>query len=77
MFLALYDETEGTIGSWTLTQTETLNAIIDFYLEGLSAVAVTKENIDDSITKIKKAVSDLNNDLKFSLQELLIALEEA
>ena len=74
LFVAIYDETGGTIGSWTLTQTATLNAIIQHYLLFISEQQIKKEVIDSSTLKIKKAVSDLNNDLQFNLQEFLSSL---
>jgi hypothetical protein len=74
LFVALYDESGGTVGSWTLTQTATINSIIEHYLLFFSEVPVTKESVDKSVGKIKKAVSDLNNDLQFNLQDFLNSL---
>ncbi len=75
LFITLFDESGGTIGTWTLTQTATLNAIIEHYLFYISQQSITKENLDKSIDKIKTAVADLNNDLQFTLQDFLISLE--
>lgn len=75
LFVALYDESGGTTGTWTLTQTETLNAIIEHYLGFISEQPVTKDQIDISTGKIKKAVADLNNDLQFNTQDFLSSLQ--
>ncbi len=74
LFVALYDESGGDIGSWTLTQTATLNAIIEHYLLFISEQPITKDNIDTSVGKIKKAASDLNKNLQFNLQDFLNSL---
>ncbi len=75
LFVALHDETGGTVGSWTLTQTATINAIIENYLMFISGQPVTKDRIDQSLKKVEKAVSDLNKDLHFDLQDFLTSFK--
>lgn len=76
LFTALFDESKGTIGTWTLTQSDTLNTIIEYYLSFLTGQEVDKQGMDEAIDIIKKAVDDLNNGLLFKLQHLLDSLEE-
>lgn len=75
LFVSLYDESGGTVGSWTLTQTETINAIVDHYLSYISEQPVTKAQLDESHGKIKKAVSDLNQNAQFNLHEFVNSLQ--
>jgi hypothetical protein len=75
LFAIVFDESNGTIGSWTLTQSNTLNTIIHYYLSFLTGQEVNKNGMDEAIAKIKKAMDDLNSGLLFKLQDLLDSLE--
>ena len=75
LFVVLYDKNNESIGTWTLTQTPVINAIIEHFLLGISAKAVTKEEIDKSVAKVEAAVTKLNDNLAFQLEDLLAALE--
>ena len=75
VFIELYDENNQSSGTWTLTQTPVIQAIMEFFLLGISEGPVDKPTIDASVEKIKKAVSDINNNLHFTLEGLLEGLE--
>jgi hypothetical protein len=77
LFLAIYDGDGNSTATWTLTQTDVINAIIERYLLAISGKPIKKSDIDESVAKIKKAVSDLNSNLKFNLQEFLETLEDS
>ena len=75
LFVTIFDGDGKSTAAWTLTQTDVINAIIERYLLVISGQPVTKESIDKLNAKIKKAVTDLNANLAFDLQEFLEALE--
>jgi hypothetical protein len=75
LLLALYDGDGNSTAAWTLTQTDVINAIIERYLLGIAGASITKEAIDQSVAKIKKAVADLNANLKFNLHDFLDTLD--
>lgn len=75
LLLALYDGDGNSTAAWTLTQTDVINAIIERYLLGIAGAPITKEAIDQSVAKIKKAVADLNANLKFNLHDFLDTLD--
>jgi hypothetical protein len=75
LLLALYDGDGNSTAAWTLTQTDVINAIIERYLLAIAGEPITKEAIDQSVTKIKKAVADLNANLKFNLHDFLDTLD--
>jgi hypothetical protein len=71
----LYDGDGNSTAAWTLTQTDVINAIIERYLLAIAGEPITKEAIDQSVTKIIKAVADLNANLKFNLHDFLDTLD--
>jgi len=75
LFAVLYDKNNESTGTWTLTQTPVINAIIEHFLLGISAKAVTQEEIDKSVGKVEAAVRKLNDNLAFQLEDLLATLE--
>lgn len=75
VFIELYDEENQSAGTWTLTQTPVIQAVMEYFLLGISEGPVDKPTIDAAVAKIKKAVKDLNDNLHFSLESLLESLE--
>ena len=71
----LYNKDNQAVGSWTLTQTPVLNAIVDAFLTGIAKGAVSKDAVDASVGKVEKAIDDLGKDLAFNLNGLLAELE--
>jgi hypothetical protein len=74
LFVALYDTSGGKVGSWTLTQGPTLEAIVNAFLTRIATKTVNKTEIDTAIGIVKKAVKDLNENKAFLLEELLGSL---
>ncbi|RMG81072.1 MAG: hypothetical protein D6714_13565 [Bacteroidetes bacterium] len=74
LFVTLYGEDGTSVATWTLSQTEVLNAIIERYLLAISGNAISKEQIDQSVEKVKKAVNDLNTNAQFNLESFLDTL---
>ena len=58
----------------TLTQEPTLEAIVNAFLTRIATKAVNKAEIDTAIGIVKKAISELNKNKAFLLEELLRAL---
>ncbi|GJM35397.1 MAG: hypothetical protein DHS20C18_43980 [Saprospiraceae bacterium] len=75
LFMTIYDENGDSAGSWTLSQTATLNAIIECYLLRLSEQGATKENVKAAVAKVEGAIQKINADLAFTLEDLLVELE--
>jgi len=75
VFIELYDEQNQSAGTWALTQAPAIQAVMEFFLLGIAEGPVDKPTIDASVEKIKKAVSDINNNLHFTLDGLLDGLE--
>ena len=76
LFLALYDESGGEVGTWTLTQGPTLEAITHYFLIRISSKNVDKTVVDETIEMIKSAISDLNANKAFILDDLLKKLQK-
>ncbi len=76
LFVTIYDKNGDTEGSWTLSQTPALNAIIELYLLKLSEQGASKESIEKATDKVEDAIKKINDDLAFTLHDLLGALQE-
>lgn len=76
LFVTLYqDEDAGETASWTLTQTNILDAILDSFLLGLVEGPITKEAINEALLPVKTAMQDLADNAAFTLEDLLDELE--
>lgn len=75
LFITLYDEQNQSSGTWTLSQTEILHAVLDSYLMRLTEYPAEQASIDEAMAKIKDAIEDLNNNLAFSIDNLIEDLE--
>ena len=75
LFIVIYDENDQTAGSWTITQKDTLHAIIEYYLLSIAEGPTTEEEIEAALEKIQAAITDINNNLASNLEELLDELE--
>ncbi len=75
LFLTLYDKNKQSVGTWTLTQTPVINALLRAYLQRLARLPADKTHIDQALAPIQSAINDLNNDTAFVLEDLLDKLE--
>lgn len=77
LLVTLYEQEEDTaVASWTLTQTKVLDAILDSFLQGLVEGPITKEAINEALEPVRDAVEDLAENAAFSLEDLLVELEQ-
>lgn len=77
LLVTLYHhEGEAEVASWTLTQTQVLDAILDSFLQGLVEGPITKEAINEALEPVQEAMEDLAENAAFSLDELLAELEQ-
>ncbi len=74
LFIKLYDEDNQSAGTWTLTQSEVITAVLDLFLLRLSQVPATQEEVDKALQAIQEAIDKLDQNLAFSLEELEEAL---
>lgn len=74
LFIKLYDPANQSAGTWTLTQSEVITAVIDLFLLRLSNVPANQEEVDKALQVIAEAIDKLNQNLAFSLEELEEAL---
>lgn len=74
LFIKLYDADSQSAGTWTLTQSEVITAVIDLFLLRLSNVPANQEEVDKALAVISDAINKLNQNLAFSLEELEEAL---
>ncbi len=77
LMVKLYDEEGDTAGAWTLTQAETLHTILTHYLLRLAVGPADKETMDQIQAPINNALQQINDNLAFTLDELLLAIDEA
>ncbi len=77
LFITIYDKNGGTEGSWTLSQTNAINAIIELYLLKLSEQGANKETVKAATDKVDEAIQKINDDLAFTLHDLLDELRMA
>ncbi len=75
IFIELYDEQTGTSASWTLTEAETLQTILESCLVVLAPGPADQETVDELLAEIRKAAEDINNNLTFALEDLTEGLE--
>ncbi len=75
LFIELYDEDDQSTGSWTLTQKDTLNAILEYYLLSIAEGETTEAEINAALEKIQAAITDINNNLASNIDDLLEELE--
>ncbi|MCB0630206.1 MAG: hypothetical protein R2824_26925 [Saprospiraceae bacterium] len=76
LLVTLYQEDEATeVATWTLTQTNVLDAILDNFLLGLVEGPITKAAINEALQPVKDAIADLANNTAFSLEDLLEELK--
>ncbi len=75
IFLKLYDEQGDTSGAWTLTQAETLQTILTHYFMRLAIGPADKATVDKINKVIFDALNNINNNLAFTLDELIEELE--
>ena len=71
LFIELYNKENGTIGTWSLTQGPTLEAIVHAFLIRISNRTINQAEIDEAIGMVKQAVQDLNENKAFILEDLL------
>ncbi len=76
LFIKLYDKDNESAGTWTLTQTEVINALIEWYLLQLSQGPANQAEVDKALAAIDEAILKLNNNLAFSIEELKTLLSE-
>lgn len=72
----LFEEELGSIAGWKLTESDTLNLLIEAYLKGLARQNLNKTNVKKALAILKKAVDTLNKLEDFDLTDLLLALEQ-
>jgi hypothetical protein len=77
LMLKLYDEQGGTAGSWTLTETDTLHNLLSAYLLRMAAGPANQELTDAMLKAISDAIEQINNNLSFAIEDLLMDIEEA
>ena len=75
LFIELYDEDNQSTGTWTLTQKDTINSILEYYILSIAEGPTTQEEIDAALEKIQSAITDINNNLASNLEDLLNELE--
>lgn len=71
IFLELYNKSDDTPGSWTLTETETLHNLLSAVLMRLAAGPADQLIADQLLNKIRQAVRQINDNLNFALDDLL------
>lgn len=76
LFIKLYDKDNQSAGTWTLTQTEVINALIEWYLLQLAEGAANQAEVDKALAAIDEAITRLNNNLAFSIEDLKTILSE-
>lgn len=74
LFIKLYDKDNQSAGTWTLTQSEVITAVIDLFLLRLSQVPASQGEVDKALKAIQSAIDKLNQNLAFSLEKLEEAL---
>lgn len=77
LFIKLYDEQDNTAAAWTLTQADTLHSLLTHYLLRLSVGPADQATIDQIQQPIDAAIEQINNNIHFILEDLLIDIEEA
>jgi len=77
LLVELYDTQHGTAGSWTLTNAETLRTLLSHYLLRLAVGPADQQTVDAIRQPIGEAIQRINNNLAFSLEELLGKIGEA
>jgi|GEM_PF-837297 len=76
LFIKLYDEDNQSAGTWTLTQTAVITALVEWYLLQLAEVPANKAEVDKALAAIDEAIRKLNSNLAFSIEELQALLSE-
>ena len=76
LVIELYSKNKGKPASWTLTQTPVITAIIEAFLTGLASKPAKQESIDAAMAHILEAVTQLNDNAEFVLEDLLQKLEQ-
>lgn len=76
LFIKLYDEDNQSAGTWTLTQTEVIHALIEWYLLQLSEGPANQAEVDKALAAIDEAIVKLNSNLAFSIEDLKMLLTE-
>lgn len=77
LMLKLYDEHGDTSGSWTLTETETMHHLLSTYLLRLAAGPADQALADSMLAQIEAAIQQINNNLSFALEDLLVEIDDA
>ena len=71
LFVEIYGEDGSSAASWTLSQTDVFTSIIEHYLKRIAEGAINQEEIDGSLGIIQEAAGNLNDNLAFTVEELL------
>ena len=71
LLVELYDTQQGTAGSWTLTDAETFRTLLSHYLLRLAVGPADQQTVDAIRQPIADAIKQINDNLAFSLEELI------
>lgn len=77
LFVKLYNEDGSSAGSWTLSQPEYLEAILTSILVRLAQGPADQATADQVLEPIFTAIDNINQNLAFTLHELIAAIEMA
>ncbi len=77
IFTELFGDNNDNAGAWTLRETESMHLLISAVLQRLAAGPADQPFAEQLLQKITDAIEQINNNLAFTLEELLADIEQA